>query len=566
VSLLASPRHRWWLLAAGWLALLVLGIGGFVQQSDDLDLGNTFLDNVYLTLQLATLDYEGESSAINWRLQIARFAAPVMAASTILQSASVVFREQFVRWRIRFYRQHTVVFGLGPVGMRLAAALAHDGRDVIGVDADPSSPGLAALRGLGVATLVGDPADADTAHAARVDRAARIVAAGETDAGNLAVAATAGGVRRARSAPPLRCTVHLADAELAHLLRGAELGGSRPLRVDFFNLHERAARSVVTEHSLDPDSAEPHLVVIGVGQFGRSVVVAAAQRFAPLDRGPLPVTIVDRSAAGRLHALRMQHPALAHAIEPACVDLDLGSPSAHAVDAFDAMLAEHPPSLVIVAFEDEPLAWSSALFVRQRLTTDVEIVVRTESDGGLGVLLAATLDPDASVAGRGRIVTFPFLDRACSVAAVEGGVREQLARAMHEDHVARAGTGAALHAGWEDLDDSARESSRSAADAIVANLESIGRELVPLRHWGGTDHDLTADEVERLAAAEHERWRAERTAAGWAWGETRDDITRRNPLLVRWSELPEQSRAANRAGIEALPSLLARAGFEIATT
>ena len=36
-------------------------------------------------------DYDGSSGPMNWQLQVARFVAPVMAAGTVLQTASVVF-------------------------------------------------------------------------------------------------------------------------------------------------------------------------------------------------------------------------------------------------------------------------------------------------------------------------------------------------------------------------------------------------------------------------------------------------------------------------------------------
>jgi uncharacterized membrane protein len=80
-----SSRQRWWLLAGGWALLLVLGVGGFIQQSNALDADNSFLDHLYFTLQLAALDFQGADDAINWRLQIVRFAAPLMAAGTLLQ-------------------------------------------------------------------------------------------------------------------------------------------------------------------------------------------------------------------------------------------------------------------------------------------------------------------------------------------------------------------------------------------------------------------------------------------------------------------------------------------------
>src|SRR5690606_20594979 len=141
-----TSRQRWWLLASAWLVLLVLGVWGFVRQADHLALDVPFLDQLYFTIQLAALSYEGPDEAINWQLQIARFAAPLLTAGTLLQSASVVFREQFARWRAGRARDHTIVCGLDGVGSRLVEALMADGRRVVAVESDPASAGIAAAR------------------------------------------------------------------------------------------------------------------------------------------------------------------------------------------------------------------------------------------------------------------------------------------------------------------------------------------------------------------------------------------------------------------------------------
>ena len=197
MSFLSSPRRRWWLLAALWTVLLVLGIGGFIQQANDLGTSTSFLDNLYFTLQLAALSYEGDSEAINWRLQVARFVAPVIAASTLLQSASVVFREQFARFRARRARRHTIVCGLGPMGVALASVLVEAGRQVVAIEPDPSSPGVATATDLDIPVIIGDPTDTTVLRAARGDRAAQIVAATESDGDNAAITAAARGLARA---------------------------------------------------------------------------------------------------------------------------------------------------------------------------------------------------------------------------------------------------------------------------------------------------------------------------------------------------------------------------------
>ena len=273
---LRSPRQRWWLLAVLWLLLLILGIGGFIQQAHDLGTSTSPLDNLYFTLQLAALDYKGSSSEINWRLQIARFVAPVIAASTIVQSASVVFREQFARFRARRARRHTVVCGLGPVGARLVGALIAEGRDVVAVEADPASPGIAAATDLGVPVIIGDPTEVSTLVAASVGRASQLVAITESDAVNAAIAAALGRVDRRAGMPPVRSAVHLTNADLAHLVRSTELGRSDQRHVEFFNLHERAAAALLSEHVVGEDSELTHLVVMGVGQFGRNIILAGS--------------------------------------------------------------------------------------------------------------------------------------------------------------------------------------------------------------------------------------------------------------------------------------------------
>jgi len=369
------------------------------------------------------------------------------------------------------------------------------------------------------------------------------------------------GLPRSASLPPVRCAVHLIDAELATLLRRTELAALDGPHIEYFNLHERAASAVLDDHPVAAGGSMPHLVVMGLGQFGSNVVITAAQHHAAVADGPLRITLVDRHAQARFHALRMQHPALIAAVDATCVDLDFGAPTGAAVDEFETCLQRHPPSLVIVAFDDESLAWSSGLFVRNRISDQrATIVIRTESDGGLAALVDVA---DGESKQAARIVVFPLVASTCSLDLIDGGVREQLARSLHEGHIARAGSGTGLHRSWTDLSDAERESSRSAADGLIGQLRTIGCEPAPLRRWGETDRVLTGAEIEQIAAVEHGRWKAERESDGWRWGAQRDDTAKLNPLLVEWADLDPVARRQNLVAIAELPASLARAGFEI---
>jgi hypothetical protein len=563
VSWLAKSRRRWFLLAALWVLIMVLGVGGYREQAAASGQPAGLLDTFYQTLQLAALQFKGDADNMNWRLQVVRFVAPVMAAGTLVQAASVVFEEQLRRLRAARARGHTVVVGSGEVADRFVRALRDGGDRVVAVSR--TSPSSGTSREFAVPLVVGDPTDPGTLLAARADRADRLLLVDADDGANVDTAQAARGLRR-RSGRPLRITARLSNAGLAALLRGQDLAADNAARVDFVNLHEAGARRWMAEHRLP---AQPRPLIVGLGQLGRSPVLAVAQLWAAQGlaaAGPLPIVLVDRVASGRWQALRWQHPALDGALEPTPIDLDLTSPTAEGVERLHRALADWRPNWVGIALQDESLAVSAALLLADGMVRPPDaFVVRTRADAGLARLLtmarAGTGAPAALRHGMGLSV-FPYLDRTCTAAVVDSGPREQLARALHEDYLSRSTSGSEAGRPWEELSDAEREDSRRQVDDLIAAFGSIGCDLLPLRSWGAPAAPLTEDEVAELARREHERWRADRISAGWSYGPVRDNAARRNPLLVPFADLPEAVQEQNRQTITALPALLARAGFE----
>jgi hypothetical protein len=563
VGILADSRKRWYLLAGAWLLLIILGYGGFVEQSREGGLGRGFLDNLYQTLQLAILSYGDSDVSLNWRLEIARFAAPLMSAGTLVQAASVVFRDQFERLRVAKLKDHTIVCGLGVSGTELALALAAAGRKVVGVDADPQSAGLATLRAHDIPAIAGDPKSPGVLRAVRIDYASNLVALCPQDATNVAIATAARAVPRQKRAVDLRCSVHLEDAELTEFLRGSGIGGDETVRIEFFNMHERGARALVSEHLVLEPGGKPHLVVIGLGQLGRALVLVAAQKWSEAGDGPLTVTLVDREAPARMQALEMQHPGLVSAVDATVLPLDVEAPTREGLDSFLGRLAEHRPSLVAITLDDESTALATGLYLHRAIDDpDVPVVVRTRGDEGLGE--AVGLDDEEGMRRFPGLRLFPMLDRTCSPALIEGGVREELAKALYEDHLARAAARGVVDPSWSSLTDEQREAGREAADGLVDALKENGFELLPLRHWGAPTVPFTKDETLRMAIRDHDRWRARRGSDGWRYGVPRNEGERVTPQLVQWENLEPSWHEYNLTRIEAMPGILARAGFEVA--
>lgn len=566
--MLADTRKRWFVLAILWAVIMVIGITGFVKQGSAEGVNRGTFDNLYLTLQLGTLDYDGSSGPMNWQLQLARFVVPLLAAGTILQTASVVFREEFRRYRLRYAKGHTIICGLGETGARLATAFAEAGNHVVAIEPDAA---VAASSGVAEQldhVLSGSGTDEALLRTAGIDRAARIVVCTGDDATNVQVTQVVARASAARTRNPIRCSVQLGSASLTALLRAADLESRGGARISYFNLHERAARAMLAQNGpvITAEGPAPHLMVIGLGQFGRSLVLALAQQWAEIRPGEqLNPTLVDPAARQKWEALRLLHPALDAVCEPTLVDLDLQEPEPEEVEGFLALLDQDPPTWLAVADADEAVALANAGFIHRHVPRGtVPMVVRMQSETGLGGLLRPHPDAASSLPG---VELFPFLDRTCTIATADGGVREQLAEAVHEDylaHLAADAPASSLQRPWSELSDADRELSRKRVDGIVADLDALDLDLVPLRRWGAPEVVLADHEVDRLAARDHQRWFDDRTAAGWSRGEVRDDAAKRNPLLVPWEDLPDDARAFNLATARELLPMLARNGFEAA--
>ncbi len=357
MTLLSSARNRWLLLAALWVVLLVLGIGGFLQQSSDGDLHRTFLDNLYLTLQLAALDYGGGDDALNWRLQVARFAAPVMAASTVLLTASLVFVEQFRQFRLRFVSDHTIVCGLGDIGTRIAQAFAATGAQVVAVESDPVAEGVAAARAANITVVVGDATDPATLQTARIGRAARLICVCGDDAGNLQISIAAADLPRAGT-NALRCAVHLAgrrsgwvpaqrrprcvEADPSHVLQRSR--ASRP----HTGWREPALHRRRHDESRCRDGARSARTQPG-RRFGAGMGRSPRRRTASQS----PWSTASPRDGGRRCACST--PPCATSSPPRCSISISGAPRADEVDRLRAAVAERQPTWVCMAFEDESL-------------------------------------------------------------------------------------------------------------------------------------------------------------------------------------------------------------------
>ena len=567
---------RWPLAVVLFLAAIVLGWIGFDLNMAALNQPATFADKLYLSLQLFVLQSGAVLPPVPWQLEVARFLAPAVAAYATLSAAAALLGERLTGLRARRYSNHVVVCGLGRLGALLAKSLRNAGHEVVAIESDPQSTGIGECREERIIVLVGDAADRTLLRKARVDRARYLFAVTGDDGVNAEIAIDAGKLVADRKGPPLTCYVHLVDDELAAVLQQAGVamdGGS--IRLEYFNAAERGAPALLRERPAFDDHGEtplgpPHILVVGFGQMGRSLVIHAARRWRsiPAMRGKrFKVTVVDRKADVHVATLDERLPRLRTVCDIVGHRIELDSAEFERADFMFGPKGVCDVTSVYVCLGDDPIGLSAALRLRHRLgDRKVPIVVRTTQEGGVAALLGGRAARGEAYKG---LETFGLLDLVCKPAVLLGGQNEVLARAIHETYVRRERDKGKTPrenpsmVEWGQLPESLRESNRDQAADIGRKLHAIGCDMSPLVDWDASPPEFSPAEVELLARMEHDRWWRERESAGWRYAPEKNEARKESPYLVPYDELPDEIQEYDRAAVRGMPAFLAEVDFAV---
>jgi voltage-gated potassium channel Kch len=514
-------------------------------------------------------------------------------------AAYFVKSDQLLLLRIRRIRDHVVICGLGDKGLLLTKAFRERGHTVLVIEQEETNDLIESCKDQGAMVLIGSATEQEMLAKARVGHARYLVSVCGDDGANAEVAAhsrelaLAAGGRAARHGRGLTCVAHIVDPDLWYLLRRWEIATVGSFRMQFFNVFDIGARALLDAHPPFSESSSahdqpPHLLIVGTGKLGQNVAVHAARIWRDLQTSPgerLQITIIGPETTHLREGLYLRHPGLQTACDIHTQPMDIRSPEFHqGAFLFDAQ-KHFTMTQIYVCVDEDTLGLSAALALRHRARgRPVPIVVRMTQDAGLATLLHAAQDdslpgsePTAAAGARpvsgshsgyDNVHAFALLQRICQPDLVLGGTNEVLARATHERYRAeqeKAGQTARSNpalVAWEKLPEELKESNRSQADHIGMKLQAIGCDIAPLTDWEAAAFTFEAEEVERMARMEHERWVAERRAQGWTAG-PRDPVKKTNPSVIPWEKLPEETRELNRAEIRSLPATLSRVGFQV---
>jgi len=573
--------YSWFIIILLGTLALVLGYIGFLKNGQAIESGRTFLDNLYLTLGLISLNTGVVPPPISWELQVARFLVPAVTAYTAFLAFTTLFIQQTDRVRLWFIQDHVIICGLGRKGFRLANQFLQGGTPVVVIEVDEGNDWIGNIRSAGAIVMVGDAADPELLKKVKLNQASCLISVVGDDGKNAEVAVNAERISQTRKDSCLTCIIHIFDAHLWRLLREKELQtvqNSR-FRLELFNIFDRGAHLMLQENpplSDHPPGQVPHILIIGLGKMGQQLVIGSARSWklsSPDMAKKLEISVIDIAAEQKLQSLQNQNPRLHNLVEFQAINMDiLSGDFDKAADIFrtgdDSNL-----DIVYICLDDETFCLQTGLRLNHQFRSQsLPIVMRMVESGGLALLLGDDLDKQ-NQNSFGNLKIFDLLDQTCTAELLQMGTHEVLARNLHAvylDGVQHDGNSPqndpARHP-WNDLPEDIKENNRRQADRIPLMLIETGYRIAPLHEWDVENltfsEDGTDNEVTLMARMEHEHWCREKTAAGWKYSSKKDVDNKTNPSILPWDELPGTEKEKNENFIRGLPKLLARAGFQI---
>lgn len=559
-------ENRWLLLGLAWLIGLALGYFGFVLYANQNNEAWATGDIIYRTLQLVAMNSGAVDGKINWMLNAARFILPLLTAYTFLQGLLQIFNDQIQRQRLRRFKDHVVICGIGRKGTSIAKELLALGYKVVIIDNEHNRENKEVFRSQGAIILDGDATNKDVLTSARVQYARNLVCLLGSDRDNLQIAHQAFQLTHSRQVGKLTCTLHLASIDLLKLIRISELSKDPHVHFELetFNSYERTARLLLQEGAkwdefIGGKEVPGSLLVIGLGKLGEQLVVQAGYQWYLLNRSDrLVVTIIDSAAEEKKRNLLCNYPQLEKIFELIPLQAELTS-----IGLLKNILTPPKEGEVIqtyICLDDPVLSLQICLNLLQIPGyINQPIWVHLSKESSLTNILEKPL-PGLGVDS--QIRTFDIFDHACSADLILGGMHEILARDLHEIYRADNHSASASKT-WEQLPEALKDANRQQASRIFQLLKEGGYKIYPLQDWDAHTKVFSEIELEKMARMEHALWRQAKETDGWTHAEERDTNMRVHPDLVPWEELSDVEREKNLKVIRQLPALLAKIGFEV---
>lgn len=502
-----------------------------------------------------------------WQLIVAQILVPGIALFSALQLFVTGVRRNLRTAMARRKSNHSIVCGIGDVGMQIVQNLRAARHLIVAIDLQGDSPNAATCEKAGVPVLQGDAKSPHVLLAAGIRRAQTAIVCTGSDSENMDIALQ---INAIHSEPPIRragaiqVLAELRNDWMHRRLIASDKRslGSANVDLRLFNSFNAAARMLIKRLRLppSPEFEARTFVLIGFGAYGHEIALHLV-RSSPVAFGEkLKIVIFDQEADSAREKFLITNPSAAElaTIEFVTASVAPGSPDlARTVEP--ALKSAGSLLGIALALGDDETSLCAALEMRSLLDRNgyvhVPVYVRLQHYRRLGEVVRAI--EDISAFGD-RLQVFGTLEETLSADVLLGSHLDAFAQALHEDYRQRSqGTiNPQANVPWRELPEFMKMSNRWRADHTPLLMELAGLHLQRDVPSPAIIH-LGKEQIESLAKLERRRYTIERRLIERRFGSAQRQTT------PDWDELTDDQKNSERKEAARLPEIMAGLGIEI---
>ncbi|HLF65440.1 MAG TPA: NAD-binding protein [Saprospiraceae bacterium] len=557
--MIGTLRKYNWLFPVLILCTLLLGTISFYQYYILHDISANWFSSFYASLQLFVLESGGVPGPIPLTLEIARILAPALTAGGIFLALWEPFNQNFLLFKIRFWKSHTIVCGLSKKAELLILNFLKDEKEsfrIVLIESNPEHGSLSYLRKKGVIILQGNATDEEILHKANILNAKYLLALTNDEKTNIQIAQKASSIynqypEKILPNNILQVILHIDDFYTMNVFKefhekaipeaNQYRKGASKMDYHAFSIYQLAAVSMVDKFSPDKyvslcneDDPPAHILIMGDNIATQYLILEAAQmyHFANLQKTRITVLADDRTLISqRIEAL---YPYLNET-----VDIRYET---HA-DFF----SDHCPvpcdelALCIVALDDDGKSVYYSRKLRQHLFAFYgeakESGIRSfkrynnfrQSTPPIKVLLprnTALVNIFDDVAVEMKALNIELLnmdDEVCNKKTIVDDRKEEdfIAKHIHyewaKNHAAKNNIPiGSMQEEWDKLRDAQKDSNRLPARHLNIKLRYVKADLSDQDTGEELNFEALEDQIwDKIARMEHNRWTAEKSINGF---------------------------------------------------
>jgi hypothetical protein len=508
-----------------------------------------------------------------WQLVIAQFAVPGVALLTAARLFLAGLRKDIRTALARHKIHHTIVCGIGDVGMQVVQNLRAAHHHVVAIDLENESPNAATCEKSSVPVLQGDAKNPQVLLAAGLEHADTVIVCTGSDTENMDVALRVKSIfaeRFHRRQRKVQVLTELRDEWLFQKLINTDKKSLGSAKVDLrlFNPFSNAARMLIQRLHLPPtqEFAANTFVILGFGAYGQQVTLHLIRAVLVGLHSQLNILVIDQNAEDLKEKFLVSNPAAAKIASLYFLNASVASGSPDISKIIAPKLRATGSLLgVSVALGDDKVTLCAALELRTLLDSHsqlhVPIYARLEHLRQLGELVS---EVETIASFHDRLQVYGTLEEILSPGILFDSRLDTLAQTLHEDyrHRSQQQINPQANVSWHELPEFMKMSNRWRADHTPLLFSLAGFQLEE-NVSSPIALTLTPEEIEILSELEHRRFTVERRLIDWQSGETRRNLDHKNPHLESWSKLSESQREWNRREVANLPLVLASLGIEL---